>query len=229
MLEAVRRHAPDAALLLRSTNKVYGAWDVGICAGNATPALISPWHPGTFPARFPLALRLLKGAGDQYVRDYARIYGLRTLVWRSVVSMGNVSSASDQGWVAHFVIATVLGRPSISIHGDGMRVRDVLHVDDPWPPISWASTGWTSSRRRGSTWRRAAEHAGHLDGVGPLADLAGRPVAVTYGPWRPGDQRVSWPTFTARPNGCLWRPARLRQSREFVGSMRGGGERGLFQ
>ena len=35
----------------------------------------------------------------------------------------------DQGWVAHFLIRAMQGRP-ITIYGDGQQVRDILFVDD---------------------------------------------------------------------------------------------------
>ncbi len=71
-----------------------------------------------------------KGAADQYVRDYARIYGLRTVVFRQSCILGpRQFGVEDQGWVAHFVIASVLGRP-LSIFGNGKQVRDMLYVDD---------------------------------------------------------------------------------------------------
>src|SRR6058998_230693 len=71
-----------------------------------------------------------KGAGDQYVRDYARIYGLRTVAFRQSCIYGTRQfGIEDQGWVAWFTIAAVLGK-QITIYGDGKQIRDVLHVDD---------------------------------------------------------------------------------------------------
>jgi len=71
-----------------------------------------------------------KGAGDQYVRDYARIYGLRTVVFRQSCIYGpRQFGVEDQGWLAWMIIAAVTGR-QITIYGDGKQVRDVLHVDD---------------------------------------------------------------------------------------------------
>ena len=75
-------------------------------------------------------MRLSKGAGDQYVRDYARIYGLDTVVLRmSCIHGPRQFGVEDQGWVAHFLICAVLGRP-ITIYGDGKQVRDILYATD---------------------------------------------------------------------------------------------------
>ena len=71
-----------------------------------------------------------KGAADQYVRDYARIYGLRSVVFRmSCIAGPRQFGSEDQGWVAHFLYSALEGKP-LTIYGDGRQVRDVLHVDD---------------------------------------------------------------------------------------------------
>src|SRR6185295_3483301 len=71
-----------------------------------------------------------KGAADQYMRDYARIYGLRTVVFRMSCIYGPRQFGNeDQGWVAHFLIAAATGKP-ITIYGNGKQVRDLLFVDD---------------------------------------------------------------------------------------------------
>ena len=195
VLEAVRHGAPGAALLYASTNKVYGGMEhVGIVPAGERYAYADYPHgiPESFPLDFHSPYGCSKGAGDQYMRDYARIYGLRTLVLRQSCIYGRRQfGVEDQGWVAHFVIATVLDRP-IAIYGDGRQVRDVLYIDDLL-----------------DAYQRGIDHIDDLRGEvlnlggGPdntlsiwtefgslLAELAGRPVPVRYGPWRPGDQRI---------------------------------------
>ena len=71
-----------------------------------------------------------KGAADQYVRDYARIYGLRTVVFRQSCIYGpRQFGFEEQGWVAWFAIAAATGAP-ITVYGDGFQVRDLLWIDD---------------------------------------------------------------------------------------------------
>src|SRR5207248_11701129 len=71
-----------------------------------------------------------KGAADQYVRDYARIYGIPTVVFRmSCIAGLRQLGNEDQGWVAHFVYAALQGK-TLMIYGDGHQVRDVLNVID---------------------------------------------------------------------------------------------------
>jgi nucleoside-diphosphate-sugar epimerase len=133
-----------------------------------------------------------KGAADQYVRDYARIYDLRTVVFRMSCIYGERQFGNeDQGWVAHFLIAAVLGRP-VTIYGDGKQIRDLLFVDDLVRAFELA-------------WKRLDTTAGRVYNIGGgpentlavwaefgplLEELLGRPIPAQYGPWRPGDQKV---------------------------------------
>lgn len=133
VLEAVRQACREAAVLYASTNKVYGSLPhakVGEVGGRYQlvdrPHGISEDEPLDFHSPYGCS----KGAADQYVLDYARIYGLRTVSLRQSCIYGRRQfGIEDQGWVAWFTIATQLGRP-ISIYGDGKQVRDVLFVDD---------------------------------------------------------------------------------------------------
>ena len=71
-----------------------------------------------------------KGTADQYVHDYGRIYGIPTVVFRQSCIYGQRQfGVEDQGWVAWFAIAALFERP-ITIYGDGLQVRDLLHVND---------------------------------------------------------------------------------------------------
>src|SRR5690606_4649476 len=71
-----------------------------------------------------------KGAAEQYVRDYARVFGLRTVVLRMSCIYGPRQFGNeDQGWVAHFMLQ-MLRRQPVTIFGDGLQGRDVLHVSD---------------------------------------------------------------------------------------------------
>lgn len=211
VLEAVRHHAPGAAILYASTNKVYGGMeDVAIVLdGNRYRYADYPYGiPETFPLDFHSPYGCSKGTGDQYMLDYARIYGLKTLVLRQSCIYGQRQfGVEDQGWVAHFVIATVMGRP-ITIYGDGMQVRDVLHIDD-------LVRAYQLGIERID---RIAGQAINLGGgpentlsvwaeFGPmLAGLAGKTVPATHGPWRPGDQRVFVADIRKADALLGWRP-----------------------
>src|SRR5262249_49373547 len=71
-----------------------------------------------------------KGAADQYVHDYSRIFGLPTVVFRmSCIAGAHQFGTEDQGWVAPFLFSALQDEP-ITIYGDGRQVRDVLCIDD---------------------------------------------------------------------------------------------------
>jgi CDP-paratose 2-epimerase len=132
VLEALRLAAPEAMLIFTSTNKVYGALDhVPVIElddryGYAGGLGISESEPLDFHSPYGCS----KGAADQYVRDYARVFNLRTVVFRMSCIYGTHQLGSeDQGWVAHFIYSALLGQP-VTIFGDGKQVRDILFVDD---------------------------------------------------------------------------------------------------
>jgi CDP-paratose 2-epimerase len=148
--------------------------------------------PETWPLDFHSPYGCSKGAGDQYVRDYHRIYGLPTVVFRQSAIYGpRQFGIEDQGWLAYFAICAATGRP-FTIYGDGKQVRDLLYIDD-----------------LAAAFERATKHiqrtAGQVYNIGggperslsvwtetrPLLEkLAGRRLEVSYGDWRPGDQKV---------------------------------------
>ena len=164
--------------------------------------------PESQPLEFHSPYGCSKGAGDQYVRDYSRIYGLNTVVFRQSCIYGpRQFGVEDQGWLAHFVIAAAKGRP-ISIYGDGKQVRDMLWIDDLLNAydVALANPDRVSGRIYNlgggpdftlSVWRE----------VEPLlTELANRPLDVTFGDWRPGDQRVFVCDIRAAARDMDWQP-----------------------
>ena len=133
VLEAARQFCPGAAFLYSSTNKVYGTLDEAeVVERNGRYAYAS--RPDGIEESCHLDLHspygCSKGAADQYVHDYYRIYGLKSVVFRQSCIYGTRQfGVEDQGWIAWFTIATLTGQP-ITIYGDGKQVRDVLWVDD---------------------------------------------------------------------------------------------------
>jgi CDP-paratose 2-epimerase len=132
ILEAARQHGHKPFLLFTSTNKVYGNCGMGElrAEGNRYVPLAAKATDESQPLDFHSPYGCSKGAADQYVRDYARIYGLPTVVFRmSCIAGPRQFGSEDQGWVAHFVYSALEGKP-LTIYGDGLQVRDVLHVGD---------------------------------------------------------------------------------------------------
>lgn len=194
VVEAVRLAPKPPMLLYASTNKVYGGMEGAALVEEATHYRYRDLKgiPEIQPLDFHSPYGCSKGTGDQYVRDYARIYGLRTVVFRQSCIYGpRQFGVEDQGWLAHFIIAAQLGRP-ISIYGDGKQVRDMLHVDDLINVYRLAIERIDVAQ--GEIYNIGGGPANALSiwaEVGPqLERLAGRAIPVTYREWRPGDQSV---------------------------------------
>ncbi len=133
VLEGVRAAGRNAIIVYSSTNKVYGEMEDVPTAESETGYAYRDLPNGvseTQPLDFHSPYGCSKGSADQYVRDYARIYGIPTVVFRQSCIYGpRQMGVEDQGWLAWFVIALVSGKP-ITIFGNGKQVRDVLYIDD---------------------------------------------------------------------------------------------------
>lgn len=139
LLEAVRRYAADATVVYSSTNKVYGDLEQYTYRETATRYECID-HPNGFDESAPLEFHspygCSKGAADQYMLDYARIFGLKTVVFRHSSMYGGRQFATyDQGWIGWFcqkAIETTKTKKKepFTISGTGKQVRDVLHADD---------------------------------------------------------------------------------------------------
>lgn len=132
VLEAARRCGHKPFILFTSTNKVYGR--LGLAGSQLFKTRVHcEDYPGTCesqPLDFHSPYGCSKGGADQYVRDFSRIYGLPTVVFRmSCIAGPRQFGTEDQGWVAHFLYSALQHQPVV-IYGDGRQVRDVLCVHD---------------------------------------------------------------------------------------------------
>jgi CDP-paratose 2-epimerase len=139
LLEAVRQHCPNAVVIYSSTNKVYGDLEQYSYVETETRYQCVE-KPHGFDEQTQLEFHspygCSKGSADQYMLDYARIFGLKTVVFRHSSMYGGRQFATyDQGWVGWFcqmAAATRAGclQVPFTISGNGKQVRDVLHADD---------------------------------------------------------------------------------------------------
>ena len=196
LLEALRAQGAETPLIFASTNKVYGDLaDVEFVREGEryVPADAQMDAHGVSEARpldFHTPYGCSKGAADQYVLDYARSFGVPTVVMRmSCVYGPRQMGTEDQGWVAHFLIRALEGQP-ITLYGDGRQVRDILQVGDVVDAYmaAWRSIDAVSGRafNLGGGPDNAVSLRELLDYIG---ELVGRPVQVDYADWRQGDQR----------------------------------------
>ena len=211
VLEAVRNSGQNPVLIYASTNKVYGGMEDVVIAEDETRHYYRDFPEGIPEGRildFHSPYGCSKGAGDQYVRDYARIYGLRTVVARQSCIYGyRQFGIEDQGWVAWFVIAAVLGKP-IKIFGDGKQVRDVLFIEDLVRAYQLfiekgdKSAGKVYNVGGGSKFTLAIWTQFHPI----LEELLGRKVETSRGDWRPGDQKVYISDIGLIKSELGWKP-----------------------
>jgi CDP-paratose 2-epimerase len=211
VLEAARLAPVPPIVLYASTNKVYGGMeDVAVVEGVQRYAYrdYPEGIPETYTLDFHSPYGCSKGTGDQYVRDYARIYGLRTVSFRQSCIYGpHQFGVEDQGWVAWFIIAAVTGRP-ITIYGDGKQVRDVLWVGDLLDLYQAAID--QIDMAAGQVYNVGGGPKNTLavwTELGPMLEgLIGHEIPVAWDDWRPGDQRIFVADVDKAAREFGWRP-----------------------
>ena len=196
LLEAVRRAGRATPVIFASTNTVYGDLaDLALTLQDGAwlpedPAMRDAGISERRPLDFHTPYGCSKGAADQYVLDYARSYDVPTAVLRMSCIYGpRQMGTEDQGWVAHFAIRALEGRP-ITLYGDGRQVRDILDVRDAveayvqcWRRID-AVSGQAFNLGGGS-----ANAVSLRQLIGVIEAEVGRPVGVELSDWRAGDQK----------------------------------------
>jgi CDP-paratose 2-epimerase len=235
LLEAVRQSGGSPIVLYASTNKVYGKMEevgVELREGRYQYATLPQGVDEAAPLDFYSPYGCSKGAADQYVRDYARIYGMRTVVFRQSCIYGiRQFGIEDQGWVAWFTIAALLDGP-ITIYGDGRQVRDVLFIDDMVRCYLLAVEH--IDRTSGEVYNIGGGPSNQmslLELLELLETRRGQPIQPRYSDWRPGDQRVFVADIRKAARDFGWRPqisiaegvdrlgAWVQQERELVRSV----------
>jgi CDP-paratose 2-epimerase len=213
VLEALRLHNPEAPLLFASTNKVYGRLlddpdiertdlryrprDFRLAGGVANTAALDLYSP----------YGCSKGAADQYVRDYARVFGLRTAVMRMSCIYGPRQFGNeDQGWIAHFLLSALRGE-RLTIYGNGYQVRDALFVSDAVE--AWIAVLENIELARGHTFNLGggmANSVSLLELIRLIARLTGHDVGYDFADWRPGDQPWYVTDISALTSTVGWTP-----------------------
>ncbi|MFB3916392.1 MAG: GDP-mannose 4,6-dehydratase [Terriglobales bacterium] len=209
VLEAARKSGNRPFMLFTSTNKVYGNISqhsvkaFGRRYGYRDVVGISELQPLDFHSPYGCS----KGAADQYVRDYARIFHLPTVVLRmSCIAGPRQFGNEDQGWVAHFLYSALRGNPVV-IYGDGRQVRDVLCVHDLLRVFEL-----TSARRHATAGNVYNVGGGPentislLELVELIEKLTGRKLQYQLDEPRPGDQLIYVSDHHKLRQHTGWRP-----------------------
>lgn len=210
VLEAVRLSPNKPILLYSSTNKVYGGMeDVEVVEKESRYVYkdLPEGIPETRCIDFHSPYGCSKGTADQYVRDYSRIYGLRTVVFRQSCIYGTHQfGVEDQGWIAWFAIASTLGKP-LTVYGNGKQVRDVLFIDDLVDLYNRAVQQIDVSSGKIYNVGGGVENTlSLLELLAILEELHGRKIPVSFSDWRPGDQKVCIMDISKAKKELGWLP-----------------------
>jgi len=194
LLEAIRKNCPNSIIIFSSTNKVYGQ--------------LSHLRLEEKPKRYQLIDRkngidenenidfhspygCSKGTADQYIRDYYRIYRIKSVVFRQSCIYGPFQYGNeDQGWVAHFVIKAILDE-KINIYGDGKQVRDILEVSDLISAYKLAVKNIEKCKGEIFNLGGGIKNTfSLLELIEFLEKKLNRKIKLEFFDWRPGDQKV---------------------------------------
>lgn len=199
MLEAARKYSPKSAILFSSTNKVYGDLEQYTYEETDT-RFICKEYPNGFDEKVPLDFHspygTSKGAADQYMLDYARIFGLNTAVFRHSSMFGVRQFATEnQGWIGWFVQKALETRKDsnteFTICGNGKQVRDILYADD------MVNLYYTAAKNISKIRGQAFNIGGGIDNSLSLLELfkmleEKMNIKLNYKklPWRESDQKI---------------------------------------
>jgi CDP-paratose 2-epimerase len=209
VLEATRKEAPDAAFLYSSTNKVYGEMK-DLETTEKEKRYEYKNIKGIDESRhldFHGPYGCSKGTGDQYVIDWARIYGMKTVVFRQSGIYGpHQFGIEEQGWLAWFINALLFDK-SVTIYGDGKQVRDVLFIDDLLEAYDLALTNIKETRGKAYNIGGGLEYSLSIwELFEILESLSDKKMKYSFGDWRPGDQKAYISDITKAKNALNWSP-----------------------
>lgn len=216
LLEAVRQHALNATVVYSSTNKVYGDLEQYTYAETDTRYQCIE-HQNGFDEQTQLSFHspygCSKGAADQYMLDYARIFGLKTVVFRHSSMYGGRQFATyDQGWVGWFcqkAVETIQNKNGdcFTISGNGKQVRDVLHANDMKRLYMAAVHHIDSAKGQAFNVGGGIENSlSLLELFALLEEIANVKLSYTKLPVRESDQRVFVADLAKTTQLLQWKP-----------------------
>lgn len=220
VLEAARKSGRQPFVLFTSTNKVYGNLNSRrlVLTGCRYCALDEKGVDETQPLDLYSPYGCSKGAADQYVHDYSRMFALPTVVCRmSCIAGPRQFGNEDQGWIAHFLYSALEDRPLI-IYGDGRQVRDVLCISDLMLAFEKART--QVEQTAGQIYNIGGglhNSVSLIEAIEQIEAVTGKRVNYTLQRPRVGDQLYYVTDFTKLTKHTGWRPTRdVRQTIEAI-------------
>jgi CDP-paratose 2-epimerase len=216
LLEAVRDECPEASVLYSSSNKVYGALG-NVKLREQELRYSAPEKPYGIGEDALLDFRTpygcSKGAADQYVLEYSRTYGIKTVVFRhSTIYGGRQHSTYDQGWVGWFCQQALAQKNNstvepFTISGDGKQVRDLLYVSDAVD--CYLAAAEQIDKVSGNAFNiggGVTNSSSLLELFEELEKLLGLRLRFTNKEWRHEDQKYFVADCTKMTNATGWVP-----------------------
>lgn len=210
VLECLRKKSSKATFVYCGTNKVYGENVNKISLKEEERRYVFKETKGVSELLCPdltghTPYGISKYIGDLYTQEYAYMYGMKTGVFRMSSIFGTLQYGFEgQGWVAWFVIATLLDKP-ITIYGDGKQVRDLLYVDD----LVDAFSLFIKSNLKHAVFNigGGAKNAfSLLELLDLLETETGKKSKIAFSDWRPSDQKVYISDITKIKKELNWKP-----------------------
>lgn len=210
LLEAIRENKMSPIVLNASTNKVYGGLENLSVVEGTKRYSFKTLKFGVDEERnidFHSPYGCSKGCADQYMIDYSRIYGIKTVNFRQSCIYGyRQFGVEDQGWVAWFIIATLTGKP-ITLYGNGKQVRDVLFVDDLVDAYVKAVENIDTAK--GQTYNVGGginNSISLIEFIDILNILLPKKMEFNSDDWRPGDQPIFICDISKMKSDLKWKP-----------------------
>lgn len=211
ILEAIRLLSPETFLINASTNKVYGRLENATVVEENNQYILENFRHGVDedqPLDFRSPYGCSKGTADAYTREYSSGFGLNTVTFRQSCIYGTRQFGCDnQGWVAWFVIAAIMGR-QLTIYGDGKQSRDILWIDD----LVKAYDAAIKHRKEvsGQAFNIGGGQKNTISLLGLITQLENiiqKPISISWGKWRSGDQ-LAYSSNIAKAKHLLnWEPS----------------------
>lgn len=209
VLEALRKTKSRSPAIYSSTNKVMGELTY-IPTIEKKKRYQYKYIRGVnenFPLDFHGPYGCSKGCGDQYFLDYARIFGLNTIVFRQSGIYGpHQFGIEEQGWLAWFSNNLIFDK-KVTIFGNGKQVRDVLYIDDLLKAFDLAFKNFKKARGKPYNIGGGPKFAISIwDLFYILEKISNRKFKYNFGPWRPGDQKVYVSDVSRAKKDFSWSP-----------------------
>jgi len=233
LLDSIRKYSPETAVFFSSTNKVYGDLEQ-YTYDETDKRYLCREFPNGFDESVPLDFRspygCSKGAADQYMLDYYRIFGIKTTVFRHSSMYGSRQFATyDQGWVGWFIQKAIEKKRDpncvpFTISGDGKQVRDILHAKDMinlyFTALNNVDKVCGQAYNIGGTMEQSLSLLELFDLLNEMLDVK---LEYTKLPWRQSDQKVFVADIKKISDRIGWQPKvsgkeGIREMAEWLGA-----------